>query len=297
MDNNLNVVKPSKDAVKIPIKESETYLTAEITKLSLQLSKEILCSYITGNRPSKKQKQATYVKDMINNKWPLTGQPIIFDEDGHCIDGMNRCEARVDADLDAEDPLVLLIWGIKADVFPYMDLGSPRTGGDAIAIAGIETVNQNVHASVLRMLKADEEGGTPKAVHLHTLVEFAKKHPSLADSIRYTQEKEFVRHLLSPTLAAYTRYKTSSIDLDKSDSFFDALENGANLTTNDVRYLLRERLLKMKNAKTLLKDPEKRALVIKAWNCHLKNETCKLLRYRSKDSPQGVESMPTWAHQ
>lgn len=112
-----------------------------------------------------------------------------------------------------------------------------------------------------------------------TLIDIADRYPGLQRSIQLTQG---VRRLCSSKSApAFLHYQFAQRDAELADRFFTALESGANLSTDDPIYHLRERLLQMRsNSQKRANETFVMAVMIKAWNVYRTGGKMTQLRWR-----------------
>ena len=106
-----------------------------------------------GNRPKKAGAIKRYTEDYLRRKWDLTGETIIFDEDGKLINGQNRCYALLAAEkkrltnpkafekaYGLRGPIkvpMVIVHGVKRKAFRSMDSGEKRTGPDMFFCANM----------------------------------------------------------------------------------------------------------------------------------------------------------------
>ena len=63
---------------------------SRVVQISPELAMYILENLNVGNRTPKVRSIKLYSRDMANNNWSLTGQPIVFGNHGYLLDGQNR---------------------------------------------------------------------------------------------------------------------------------------------------------------------------------------------------------------
>lgn len=87
-----------------------------------------------GNRPISKTAVRSYSDTMKSGKWMLNGVPIIFDEEGHLIDGHHRLEAI----LQSGTPVTMSVCrGVPSGAFTTYDCGLHRKLGQLLAMQGV----------------------------------------------------------------------------------------------------------------------------------------------------------------
>lgn len=75
------------------------------------------------NRPLSPVFAGRYAADMKGGRWAVNGQGVVFDTDGHLIDGQHRLKAVV---LSGTAVPLLVVSGVPAGVFDTLDQGRRR---------------------------------------------------------------------------------------------------------------------------------------------------------------------------
>lgn len=102
----------------------------KITVSPIEANKYLVSSL--HNRPMKKRRVASIADDIVNGKWTESPAPIVFDKEGHLIDGQHRMAAI----LKANKPVSL--WACyDCDNNTVIDRGIPRSTGDALYMRGV----------------------------------------------------------------------------------------------------------------------------------------------------------------
>lgn len=97
-----------------------------------------------GNRPLSKTTIRAYADTMKQGKWMLNGVPIIFDDNGHIIDGHHRIEAIILAGIPVQ---MTVCRGVPSAAFVTIDQGRSKNLGQLLAMQQVE--NYNVVASIV----------------------------------------------------------------------------------------------------------------------------------------------------
>jgi hypothetical protein len=105
------------------------------------IAEQILTVYNTHNRGPKRGKIKIYAADMRQGSgsaqsphgWPYTGDTIKFTDANRLGDGQNRLMACIQAQTPFE---TLMVFGIPDWVFPFLDRGKNRDGGDVLFVEG-----------------------------------------------------------------------------------------------------------------------------------------------------------------
>src|SRR5690349_13435109 len=120
----------------ISLKENEMKMSVSI-KIET-ITPEIAKKYLDqnrDNRPLHRQKVSDYAREMVNQKWLLTGDTIKFDTTGRLLDGQHRLAACVQSGTTFS---CLVVRNLETETFTALDIGLRRTQGDVLAFAGIE---------------------------------------------------------------------------------------------------------------------------------------------------------------
>lgn len=126
---------PLNSNIKKPIAEN-VLITPEMAEMLYKTSK--------GNRQINQKKVDDYARQMIEGKWTLNGETIIFSEEGYLYDGHHRMLAV----MKAKTPIwFTVIRGVDKNTFATIDSGQSRSSGQVFTIAGIP--NSNVVSSVV----------------------------------------------------------------------------------------------------------------------------------------------------
>lgn len=155
---------------------------------------------------------------IVDGKWGLNGQALIFDTEGRLIDGQHRCAAVVEADKPIR---TIVIRGIDPEQFATIDTGAARTNAHVLAIKGRKYYT-NV-ASVLKLLANYRDGhftGTRSRVTNTRILALDEANPGVEDSVYWCfglHKKGFCVAVI-----AFAHYYCTQA-LSRSERFFDAL--------------------------------------------------------------------------
>lgn len=89
----------------------------------------------TGNRPLRPSAINRYANDMRNGHWVVNGEAIKVAEGGLLLDGQNRLSAIVLSGVPID---TLLVTGLNGGAMDTVDIGVPRSLGDALYWKGIK---------------------------------------------------------------------------------------------------------------------------------------------------------------
>lgn len=108
-------------------------MNIEIISVTPDLARQWLATNATNNRKISKKTVNTYARDMIAEKWEMTGEALKFDTTGRLIDGQHRLSAVIASQKTVQ---MAVIRGLAPEVMDVLDTGKSRSGADALAIFG-----------------------------------------------------------------------------------------------------------------------------------------------------------------
>lgn len=225
-----------------------------------------------------------YGLDMIEGRFKVNGQPIIFNSRGDLHDGQHR----ISACIEAKTPFVSDVrFGADPDSFGLLDLGRKRSVAD---IAGIENVKHNVTVSAAAVLLWTVKN------HAARYIQDPLKRPTptqcqqfiWANRERLESAADMIQgcaKFAPPSMLCASAFLFAEQDSAKAAQFFSDMKTGAGLSeTNPVRHLLR-RLNDNRAAKAKLPPAILFALTRKAWVSFRDGAQMSCLRWRT-DGPK-----------
>lgn len=246
-----------------------------------------MLSKARANRAIRGSLLSRLVNDIKKGNWKVTGETIIFDDEGFLIDGQHRLLACVEADIPITTYVVL--GGISEDAMFYTDTGVAKTPGDALHMMG--HADANSLAAALRWIHRYNTGAMryrstilPRAELVNSFHEYER----LTESIIYAR-----RTLKFMTLSLGSALHCLMADKDRvlANHFFTELGAGSDDRTSPI-FVLREKLIV--TGRRAAKHPEYyvAAWTIKAWNLLREGKTAKIINWYP-ESPTRPEPFPT----
>jgi hypothetical protein len=268
------------------------YVTENITPAK---AREYLDTMVC-NRPISKAFVHSYADTMKRGKWLLNGMCIIFDNEGHLIDGGHRLHAVIEAGIPVRFDVIR---GVDPQSFTTYDCGRHRTVGQLLAmqdvknynlVAAIVVANQNIinsgrlsasnttirrggldlsNASKYDLFRLDPEGFTNVGFYINKLLSRCRiLSGSWAGGMFY-----YLTHR-----GGYTE--------DEVKPFFEDLYT---LETSEIPAcnVLRKTITKAAMAGQKIKAETLWSYIAKAWNSYITGKELKLLRYN-----HGKEEVP-----
>jgi hypothetical protein len=231
--------------------------------------------WLQGNVDNRKLREGRvlfFSRLLQEDEWELTGDAIVFDDQGVLINGQHRLTALVVAKTSAQ---FLVLRGVPSKAQEVMDQGLSRNLGDQLHRRG--TLYPAVVASALQWLAQMNYTEKTGNVHYSTgaqrpslreLLALFEANPELADEQKNLNKiRYYLKVRPGPTLALY--HRLLQIDREEAEIFFKQLQEGTGLAKNDPIWRLREWCIaETRTRNTKGRAPAYRyvAMVLKAWN-------------------------------
>jgi hypothetical protein len=248
-------------------------MSIRIETITPKMAKRYLSTQLR-NRKIKITHVNTLTRAMLEGKFLFSGDPIRFNKVGELIDGQHRLSAciRSGKNFDA-----IIVTDLEPEAQNVIDTGVKRGPGDIFGLRGY--LNANHLTATLRWLwrfdtnQQISYGITPQISDLDAAM---AKHPGVKDSLPIGIK---CQTLVIKSLGAALHTLFSEKHPRDTNIFFDGLSRGEGLFKGDPVYMLRVRLLSNVRGKAKLPYPEVAALVIKAFNAHVKGRKVRHLRW------------------
>ncbi len=249
--------------------------TGRIYEVSLEtINPELAKAYLDtspGNRKLHSQIiRARYIPDMLEGRWRVNGETVIFDEYGQLRAGHHRLTAAVEGDAEFT---TFVVRGVEGETARTTDSGLAKTVSDHLGADG-ETNATQIAAIVRTWLTFQREGrfvgGGQNAVSNEAVYEAlagpdATKLREAAERLRSFRGKHMPFHVRGGILGVlWILFRDRNPD--QADEFFYELRHGYGLEPGDPVLALRERLMNAKNARETIPDYSYAYMVITAWN-------------------------------
>jgi len=128
-----------------------------VMNITPKVADYILYNLNKGNRTMKRNAITQYVRDMRNDKWLNTADPLKFGSDGLLKDGQHRLQACIEANRPFTTHVA---FGVPPESFHVMDTGTKRSAQDVLYIMGVP--NSKLAALTIKtmhMFKTGHRGG------------------------------------------------------------------------------------------------------------------------------------------
>lgn len=244
------------------------------------------------NRRLKNDKIKQYAHDMSAGKWKMTAEAIKFSKDGRLIDGQNRLNAVIEANV----PVVFLVaHGLDEDAQLVMDSGAVRSKADSLYFLGYTDTKSLAPAASTLMAYRDgffKNCGVSRnpSYTKSDLAVFLSDNDKLVEFVPFA--KKVQRSLPLPIGALATAiHEFSSIDPDATLDFFDRIIDMRTNGTGDPVQVLIKRVTEDRMRNKRLTNAMSLFYLFRAWNAYRDGEPLSKLQTGSKDS--GWAALPT----
>ncbi len=137
--------------VKTSLKHIEVYISPRLARQMLEFSQRGAINKKNKNRKLSRTKVNKYVEAIKNNKWCLTGEPIIISADGEILNGHHRLQACIEARMGF---IATITYGVTDDLsFAHIDVGNMRSRAQVLEMAGVK-VSASALSRVAMLAKA-----------------------------------------------------------------------------------------------------------------------------------------------
>ena len=269
--------------------KSKNEVTTQVIELTPDLASKLLESGVERQRHLSRPRAEAIATAIKNEDYPLTGEPLIMDSSaysfthkgkkitGRLLDGQHRCAAVVIAEKSISH--ILLVTGVDASSFVYLDTGKARTGSDVLQMNGFK--NTNVLSAVARMRISHATTGELHSTLRNTISNAAILEEVRSDEDRYVSTVRFyskqskyaqVLGLGSSLAGLHMILIKHRVPLELVQEFADALLYGESLKREHPIHQLRTKLQQAASSKTIkLQIRARDAMLILCWNYFVKN--------------------------
>lgn len=254
-----------------PKQESFMTIRSEIITVTPDDARRFLGNMI-HNRPVSASNVRTYAAEILDGRWGLSGQGIIFDSRGRLLDGQHRMHAIIKANKAIK---TLAIYGVSPDMFSRMDVGNKRTVADVIDVKNRNTVAGASKYLYREMIGADW-WNTHRRPRPMDGVDIIKAHPGIVDSAAATRALKGACKFMVGSALAYCHYRAGKESAERRDIFLSSFDSGADLGVRSPILALRNALAP--SVGTRATDCHQVALFICAWSIFKAGGQSKFLR-------------------
>jgi hypothetical protein len=262
--------------------------TARIQTVTPKMAEEWLTGNV-DNRSLREPRVLQHSQVLQRGEWELTGDCIVFDEDGTLLNGQHRLTAVVVTGIPAR---FVILRGVPSKAQEVMDTGLSRTLGDQLQRRGVPYytyvsgalfwLHRMAYNEATGMAHYDSPSNRPSFRQLLSLYEDNKELSEEAGRIGRHVVNLKVR--AGATLAIYHRLRQIEDENinEEVDLFFDKWVTGTELKASDPIWRLREWCVEdaaKRHTKGRAPDYRYVAYVITAWNKWRAGEQIRQLKW------------------
>lgn len=224
-----------------------------------------------ANRHMRARVVSAYERDMSGGLWLVTGETIKFARTGELLDGQHRLAAIMASGIPQR---LLVVQDLDAAARTVIDAGAPRTGADALRMAGVVSHNSNALAAAARLRVLWDSGRLThysggmrhddRATH-GELLDVVTRRPNLIDATN-DAHTDYPRIGLPTGPQAFARDVLYDIDAEDAAVFWQALAGYSTDGNNDPRAVLLFTVRQMRALGQLRKPGEAVGITFAAWN-------------------------------
>lgn len=277
---------PQLKIIKTNLKYEVVYISPEVARDILKFSRRGAINPELSNRTISNASVKRYAKAMDERKWCLTGEPIIFGEDGELQNGHTRLSAAAESKTGF---ITVIGYGITDDLsFAHIDVGKVRTRSNVLQMAGV-TVDASVLAQVAMLAKAYENTKNPyafrgtqgTAFQPAEILEYVEQHEELALSVdlistlakKHKQEIQtshatyaFAHYLIKQKLS---EIETNHLPITPELYLTKIISSIGIQSENDIEYQVRNYLQTLVGEGTSYTQLCRLSAIFKGWNMYL----------------------------
>ena len=253
-----------------------------------------------GNRPLNKAVIKTYANAMLNNRWLVNGVSIIFDKEGHLIDGHHRLEAIKLANVPVQ---ISVCRGVDNEAFATYDCGFRRNTSHLLAMQGVKdytTVASIIAASYSIMATGRIYSSNTYAIvdgkksRMRTNEENFKLYEQDPDGYEeaaaFSIEMRRRAKLLHKSWVGGMYYYLTRVGGFSESSVRGFFENLLSLNESEYSPIeaVRKKIINTKIKGASLNPTTLWALIVKAWNAYIPCKPVKVISFNPE-----TEELPT----
>lgn len=243
-----------------------------------------------SNRNIRQNKVEQYARSMSEKMWGECSQSMVFDWNGHLINGFHRALAQIESKTTQE---WLVYRGMNPDSKQFIDTGIPRNVSDQLKDDGF--VNYILLGTVGRWcykLQVGELGNSRFQVSTEEIRLLVQEHPDLEHSAEYaSMGSNGAMYRLRPTsLGAAHWWIAQSNGHREADAFMDRVINQADPVGSPVRALV-QRFARGETGPTKerINIHTQITMYVRAWNFDVMGKTVRTI---AKGSRSGEFELP-----
>lgn len=220
-------------------------------------------------------------EDILKYGYKFDGNPFRFNDLNQLVDGQHRASAIIKINTTVK---VLVVYGVDEST---IDTGQTRQSSQFLIYKGEKYATELSGAlGCLFRYKRDPKSivnsNQSNKLSFSDMESLLESDPEIRNSVVFCKRVCDIGG--SVRLNSAIHYLVSRKNLYKANEFINGIITGANLSENDPRLKLRNRLLTEKNTKRTSSQNEIAALTIKAWNTFFSNRNLTILKFGDKEN-------------
>lgn len=255
-------------------------MRSEVLTVTPEMATKLLNKNKT-NRPLSKRLVSFYCDSILKDQWALNGESIKLGSDGSLIDGQHRLSAVAMANKSIK---TVVMYGIDNRAFVTIDQGKNRTFADLISFKtdGYLKIKASITLYLYKynnnLLKAKA-----KASKVDLLDYYEKNKSSIDDAVDFIQNIRISNLPVSMSVLGFCYIIFGKNNKD-AKVFIERLITGESLSSSDVIYMAREKLIQNRRA-TNKRDPFYEIdLIFRAFKHFVDRENVAYIRWATKGS-------------
>jgi len=244
----------------------------------------------THNRRVRNKTVQFYARQIREGDWDLTGEPIIFSDEGVLLNGQHRLHACIEANTAFK---TFVVRGASDSSFAKIDQNVPRQAADIVGREGYAQSSRKAAAARVVLAMLDNEDKPPgerpalntKRAHAEILEFVEANDDLLAEGCSLTIKDDGLSICRPPGVfvGLYTVFALKN--RKRAREFFEQLVSGEILERDDASSRLRTVLISsMSQPNVKRKKQWIMAVTIKAWNLFLQDKQIRQLKFGENEN-------------
>ena len=251
-------------------------LTMEYVEVTPDMAWDFLSRTTIKNRFITQSTVHKYARQIMAERWCVTGEALKFDDVGNLLDGQHRLWGFIETGL--ESAVFLVIKNIPASSQSFIDTPKPRTPANTFEMEGVP--DPRIAAAPVNMLKEYEHNRMPGssawrvALDNQGIYQYTLDHPDVLTSVSAVADSKGLKDLGKPATIAFTHCVTSRLNPTVAADFWRRIAEADYDGLGDPVQRIRERLIIARRQPHSTVSPTMTAaLIFKAWNAAVRGRT------------------------
>ena len=251
-------------------------LTMEYVEVTPDMAWDFLSRTTIKNRFITQSTVHKYARQIMAERWCVTGEALKFDDVGNLLDGQHRLWGFIETGL--ESAVFLVIKNIPASSQSFIDTPKPRTPANTLEMEGVP--DPRIAAATVKMLNEYEHNRMPGssawrvALDNQGIYQYTLDHPDVLTSVSAVADSKGLRDLGKPATIAFTHCVTSRLNPTVAADFWRRIAEADYDGLGDPVQRIRERLIIARRQPHSTVSPTMTAaLIFKAWNAAVRGRT------------------------